>query len=58
MSMVISSYVKSVACVNRSVHFHGEAEITAEMIDPAYSCPVELVAHGVPHRVLRRHEDR
>ena len=55
--MVISSYVKSVACVNRSVHFHGSSEITAEMIDQTYSCPVELVAHGVPHRVLRRHED-
>jgi len=55
--MVISSYVKSVACVNRTVHFHGDSEITAEMIDQTYACPVELVAHGVPHRVLRRHED-
>jgi zinc transport system ATP-binding protein len=55
--MVVSSFVKSVACVNRSVHFHGASEITAEMIEDTYSCPVELVAHGVPHRVLRRHED-
>ncbi|QTA91919.1 metal ABC transporter ATP-binding protein [Desulfonema magnum] len=55
--MVISSYVKSVACVNENVHYHNAAEITEEMID-MFCCPVELVTHGkVPHRVLRKHED-
>lgn len=55
--MVISGYVKSVACVNRNVHYHDAAEITEEMAD-MYCCPVELVTHGtLPHRVLRKHED-
>ncbi|MDM8524482.1 metal ABC transporter ATP-binding protein [Desulfococcaceae bacterium HSG8] len=55
--MVISSYVKSVTCVNRSVHYHDAAEITQEMAD-MYCCPAELVTHGeFPHRVLRKHED-
>ncbi len=53
---VISSYVKSVACVNQNVHYHPRPEITADMISRTYQCPVELVAHGLPHRVLGEHE--
>ncbi|MGV8079419.1 MAG: metal ABC transporter ATP-binding protein [Syntrophales bacterium] len=59
--LVISRYVKSVACVNRQLHYHDQAEITGEMLDVMYPprgdevCPVELVAHGLPHRVLMDH---
>ncbi len=53
---VISRYVKSVACVNRTLIYHEEAEITHEMLDMAYECPVDLIAHGIPHRVLPHHE--
>lgn len=52
--MVISTYVKSVACVNRYIHYHSGAEITDEMVR-MYHCPVELIAHGIPHRVLKTH---
>jgi zinc transport system ATP-binding protein len=55
--MILSSHVKSVACINRELYHHDSGEITQEMIDMAYHCPVDLVAHGVPHRVLSRHED-
>jgi len=55
--MILSSHVKSVACVNRDLHYHGAGEITQEMLDAAYRCPVDLVAHGVALRVLCRHED-
>ena len=54
--MVISSYVKSVACVNQAVHYHEGCEITDEMLD-MYACPVEMIAHGLPHRVLKTHKD-
>ncbi len=53
--MVMSSHVTSVACVNRHVHYHDEGEITQEMIDMGYQCPVELIAHGQPHRILKFH---
>jgi len=59
--LVISRYVQSVACVNRRLHFHDRAEITGEMLETMYPCsaeevcPVELVAHGLPHRVLKGH---
>ena len=61
--LVISTYVKSVACVNKRLHYHHQAEITGEMLETMYPCtveevcPVELVAHGLPHRVLKHHED-
>lgn len=61
--MVISKYVKSVACVNHRLHYHGHAELTGEMIEMMYdckieeTCPVELIAHGLPHRVLHTHEN-
>jgi len=60
--MVISGYVKSVLCVNQRLHYHGHAELTGEMIEMMYdctadeTCPIELVAHGLPHRVLHQHE--
>jgi zinc transport system ATP-binding protein len=60
--MAISTYIKSVACVNKGLHHHHQAEITAEMFDTMYpgtadeACPIELVTHGVvPHRVLKEH---
>lgn len=61
--LVISRYVKSVACVNKRLHYHDHAEITGEMLEAMYPCtgeevcPVELVAHGLPHRVLKDHRE-
>jgi len=54
--MVLSSHIKSVACVSKQVYFHNAPEITQEMIKMAYHCPVELISHGpLPHRVLPDH---
>jgi zinc transport system ATP-binding protein len=55
---VVSSHMKSIACVNKHFIFHEGAQITQEMIDMAYQCPVDLVAHGLPHRVLHTHEEK
>ena len=62
--LVISTYVKSVACVNRRLHYHQQAEITGDMLETMYPCtveevcPVELVTHGhLHHRVLQHHEE-
>ncbi len=53
---VISAHVKSVACLNQTLYHHPSPEITADMILQTYHCPVELIAHGLPHRVLAEHE--
>lgn len=54
---LLSKYVKSVICVNQRVYFHNAPEITKDMsrLLMAESCPMELVAHGFPHRVLGKH---
>lgn len=54
---VLSSCATSVACVNRTLYYHDQAELTPAMLESTYHCPVELVAHGpVPHRVLKEHD--
>ncbi len=51
----VSSYVKTVGCLNRHLFYHGEDHLTPEMVELAYQCPVDLIAHGVPHRVFAEH---
>lgn len=54
---VLSSYVNRVSCLNHYLFTHDDDRlISQEMIEKAYSCPVELIAHGVPHRVLVDHD--
>jgi zinc transport system ATP-binding protein len=54
---VISSYVNRVACLNHFMFTHDDEKmISKEMLEKTYSCPVELIAHGVPHRVLDEHK--
>ena len=52
---IISSHVKSYACVNRKLHYHPSSEISNEQL-LAYGCPIQLITHGeVPHTVLKTH---
>lgn len=53
--MVLSRHVKSVACVNREVHFHSGSEITPEMMQNMYGEEMDLIAHDVSHRFLNAH---
>jgi len=53
--LAISSYVKTVGCINRRLIYHGDREITADMLEDTYQCPIDLLAHGVPHRVFPEH---
>ena len=47
--------VRQIACINHRLHYHPEGKLTAGMLEEVYGCPVELIAHGVPHRVLAPH---
>lgn len=52
----VSVYVDKIACLNRQLYYHGSKEITPEILEATYKCPVQLIAHGtVPHRVLKEH---
>ena len=51
----ISSYVKSYACVNSSLHYHPGNELTPELLK-SYECPIQILSHGdIPHTVLHKH---
>jgi zinc transport system ATP-binding protein len=53
---IISTYIKTIACVNEEVHYHRSNVISQEQLD-AYNCPIQLITHGdVPHTVLHTHE--
>lgn len=51
----VSTYVKTVGCLNRHLHYHQDKLITSEMLEKTYQCPIDLVAHGIPHRVFQEH---
>ncbi len=52
----ISTYVSKIACLNQRLYYHGSKELSSDEIEKAYGCPVEMIAHGTPHRVLRLHD--
>jgi zinc transport system ATP-binding protein len=52
---IFGGAVRQIACVNGDLHYHATGELTGEMLEEVYGCPVELVAHGVPHRVIHEH---
>jgi zinc transport system ATP-binding protein len=51
----LAHLVRRIACVNRRLVCHEGAELDAQTLEEAYGGPVELVTHGVHHRVLHRH---
>lgn len=52
----ITSVVKNIVCVNKTVHRHNSNIITQEQLDN-YHCPIQIVSHGeVAHTVLAHHE--
>jgi zinc transport system ATP-binding protein len=52
----ISTYVKSYACVNSSLHYHEGNQITPELMR-SYECPIQIITHGeIPHTVLHNHK--
>ncbi|MEB3309765.1 MAG: metal ABC transporter ATP-binding protein [Snowella sp.] len=53
----IARYVKTVGCLNRRLHYHREKLLTQTMLEEAYQCPVDLIAHGLPHRVFSDHSE-
>ena len=51
----ITSVVKEIVCVNRTVHRHRSNRITEEQLQN-YNCPIQLISHGnIPHTILEHH---
>jgi zinc transport system ATP-binding protein len=52
----VSAHVDKIACLNRRLFYHHSKEISAEELEATYQCPIQLIAHGIPHRVLKEHD--
>lgn len=52
----INDQVKNIACVNSTLYYHGRDEHLEGSLEKVYGCPIELIGHGLPHRVLKEHE--
>jgi zinc transport system ATP-binding protein len=51
----ISTYVKTIACVNGNLHYHRSNKITQDQLD-GYNCPIQIITHGdIPHTILKHH---
>jgi zinc transport system ATP-binding protein len=51
----VSVHVDKIACLNQKLFYHGPVENAAEGLEEVYKCPIELISHGIPHRMLRDH---
>jgi zinc transport system ATP-binding protein len=51
----VSTHVDKIACLNQELFYHGPVENAANGLEEIYHCPIELISHGIPHRVLRDH---
>jgi zinc transport system ATP-binding protein len=52
----ITYFVKTIACVNRGLHYHASNVISQEQL-AAYNCPIQIIAHGdIPHTILKQHK--
>ena len=52
----ISYYVKTIACINRSLHYHPSNIISTKQL-ASYNCPLQIITHGdIPHTVLSLHD--
>ena len=52
----VSSYVKTIGCLNRKLHYHNSNQITSQMIKQTYGNTVQQLVH-VPQRFLAQHQE-
>ena len=52
---VIFKNVNKIACLNKQLYCHDANEMTQEILDKTYKCDIEILGHGLPHRVLKKH---
>lgn len=53
---VVPQRVDRLLCLNRTVFHYETKEEALKHLDELYGCPVDVIAHGIPHRVLDHHE--
>lgn len=54
----VSQSVDRIICVDKGIVYHGEPALGEDIVNQMYGCPVDLIAHGVPHRVMPMHKEK
>jgi len=52
----VSKYIKSIACVNRRLHYHDTPKISDEIMSQAYGKHMSVVSHNVDRTILEAHK--
>lgn len=55
--LAISSKVKKLACLNKTLVYHGETQLNQEIVNNLYGGEVEFITHDIKKRVLQKHEE-
>lgn len=42
---ILSSYVQKLGCLNKELIYHGDSELTHEMIEESYGCEMNIISH-------------
>lgn len=51
----VSQHIRTIACLNRRIFWHGDEIPAQSTLANAYGCPIELIEHSLARRVLRPH---
>lgn len=52
----MSPYIKQVGCLNRTLYYHRDGKVNEELLKAGYHCDIDVVGHGIPHRVFPKHK--
>lgn len=56
-TMAISNKVKHIACISENLIYHGNPQLNEKIVEKLYGCNIDLLGHGIPHRVLPHHSN-
>lgn len=48
----VASHVKTLACVNGTLVYHGEPQLNEEIAQALYGCPIDHITHGIPLKTV------
>ncbi|MEA4842008.1 MAG: ABC transporter ATP-binding protein [[Clostridium] symbiosum] len=48
----VASHVKTLACVNGKLVYHGDPQLNEEIAQALYGCPIDHITHGIPLKTV------
>ncbi len=49
----VASHVKTLACMNGTLVYHGDPQLNEEIAQALYGCPIDLITHGLPLKTVK-----